>query len=81
MAQHDVVIRPTVLTLENNRLSVQDTGSTGHVNVRLPAGAYTVATLNGDTVSEARFEIMTAKEQCSGGTVTCIVAFPDLLVV
>jgi hypothetical protein len=76
LTQHEVVIRPTVLTLENNRLSVQNTGPTGHVNVQLRAGDYTVATLNKDTASEARFEIMTAKEQCSSGTVTCIVASP-----
>ena len=74
--QHEVVIRPTVMTLENNRLSVQNTGPTGRVNVQLRAGNYTVATLTGDTISEAQFEIVTAKEQCSSGTATCRVVSP-----
>lgn len=75
LTQHDVVIRPTLLTLEeSNRLFLQSTGPKGHVSVRLRAGTYTVATLNRDTVSEAQFEITTAKERCSGSTVTCIVA-------
>lgn len=77
LTRHDVVIRPTLLTLEeSNRLSVQGTGPTGHVNVRLRAGAYTVATLDKDSVSEAQFEISTAKGRCSSSTVTCIVASP-----
>lgn len=74
---HDVVIRPTMLTLENNRLSIQSTGPNGHVNVELRAGDYTVAALNGDAVSQARFEIVTAKEQCPSGKVTCILASPQ----
>ena len=77
LAQRTVVIRPTILTLENNRLSVQSTGSTGHVNVQLRKGDYTVGVLDGDTVSEARFEIATAKEQCTSGTATCIVSSPQ----
>jgi len=77
LAQHNVLIRPTVMTLESNLLSIHNTGSTGHVNVQLRAGNYTVGVLNGDTVSEARFEITTAKEQCSSGTATCIVASPQ----
>jgi hypothetical protein len=77
LTQHVVVIRPTVVTLENNRISVQNTSSTGHVNVQLRKGDYTVGALNGDILSEARFEIATAKEQCSSGTATCIVASPQ----
>jgi hypothetical protein len=77
LAQHNVVIRPTVMTLENNRLSVQVTGSTGRVNVQLRTGDYTVGALNADTVLDARFEITTAKERCSSGTATCIVASPQ----
>ena len=77
LAQHNVVIRPTLMTLENNRLSVQNTGSAGHVNIQLRAGDYTVGALNGDIALEARFEITTTKEQCSSGTATCIVASPQ----
>jgi len=77
LAQKNVVIRPTVMTLENNRVSVQETDSTGHVNAQLRAGDYAVGVLNGDTASEVRFEIAPAKEQCSSGTTTCIVASPQ----
>ena len=77
LTQQSVVIRPTVVTLENNRISVQNTGPAGHVNVQLRSGDYTVGVLNGNSVSEARFKIATAKEQCSNGTATCIVASPQ----
>jgi hypothetical protein len=77
LAQQNVVIRPTVMTLENNQVSVQKTDSTGHVNVQLRAGGYVVGVLNGDTASEVGFEIAPAKERCSGGTATCIVATPQ----
>jgi hypothetical protein len=77
LAQQNVVIRPTVMTLENNRVSVQKTDSTGHVNAQLRAGNYAVGVLNGDTASEVGFEIAPAKEQCSSGTTTCIVASPQ----
>lgn len=77
LAQKNVVIRPTVMTLENNRTSVQRTDSTGHVNVQLRAGDYAVGVLNGDTASDVGFEIVPVKEQCSSGTATCIVATPQ----
>lgn len=77
LIQQNVVIRPTVMTLENNRLSVQRTDLVGHVNAQLRAGNYTVGVLNGDNALEVRFEITTAKEQCSVRTATCIVASPQ----
>ncbi|HUY80765.1 MAG TPA: hypothetical protein VMU92_03495 [Acidobacteriaceae bacterium] len=77
LAQKNVVIRPTVMTLENNRVSVQKTDSTGHVNVQLRAGDYTVGVLNGGTASEVRFEIAPTKKLCSSGRTTCIVATPQ----
>jgi hypothetical protein len=77
LAQHTVVIRPTVMTLENNRLSIQKTDSAGHLKAQLRTGDYTVGVLTGDAISDVRFEITAEKEQCSGGTVTCIVASPQ----
>ncbi len=77
LAQQNVVIRPTVVTLENNRLSVQRTDSGGHLKTQLRAGDYTIGVLTGDVTSDVRFEITTEKEQCSGSTVTCIVASPQ----
>jgi hypothetical protein len=77
LAQQNVVIRPTVMTLENNRVSVQKTDSTGHVNAQLRAGGYVVGVLNGNTASEVGFEIAPVKEQCSSDTATCIVAAPQ----
>ena len=74
LAQHTLVIRPTVMTLENNRLSVQRTDSSGHVKAQLRAGDYTVGVLNGGAISDIQFEITTAKKQCSKGATTCIVA-------
>lgn len=76
LVQQSVVIRPTVVTLENNWVSVQKTDSTGHVNARLRAGDYAVGVLNGDTASDIRFEIAPAKKLCSSGEATCIVATP-----
>lgn len=77
LAQQNVVIRPTVVTLEDNRVSVQKTDSTGHVNAQLRAGDYAVGVLTGDTASEVRFEIAPAKGQCSSETANCIVATPQ----
>jgi len=77
LTQQNVVIRPLVMTLENNRVSVERTDATGRVAVQLRAGGYAVGTLSGGSASEVRFEIMTAKEHCSGGAVTCIPASPQ----
>ncbi|MGO9637243.1 MAG: hypothetical protein ACLPSO_04780 [Terracidiphilus sp.] len=77
LAQQNVVIRPTMMTQENNRVSVQKTDSTGHVNAQLRAGGYVVGVLNGNTASEVGFEIAPVKGQCSSGTATCIVATPQ----
>jgi hypothetical protein len=77
LAQQNVVIRPLLITVENNRLSVQRTDATGRVTVQLRAGNYTVGVLDGDRASEVRFEITTAKEQCSDGAAACIVASPQ----
>jgi hypothetical protein len=77
LAQQNVVIRPAVMTLENNRVSVQKTDSGGHVDAQLRAGDYIVGVLNGNSASEVRFEIRAAKEQCSDRTATCIVATPQ----
>jgi hypothetical protein len=76
LAQHDIVIRPTLMTLQNNQLYVQRTDAKGHMNIRLRKGEYTAAALNGETPTEARFEIATTKAQCSGSTRTCILASP-----
>jgi hypothetical protein len=80
LGRQNVVIRPAVMTLENNRLSVQRTDAAGRVTVQLRAGKYAVGVLNGDSASEVRFEIARAKEQCSDGAATCIVAPHNLLV-
>lgn len=77
LAQQNVVIRPFVMTMEKNRISIQRTDATGRLAVQLRVGEYAVGTLNGGTASEARFEIATAKEQCSNGAGTCIVASPQ----
>ena len=75
LVKQSVVIRPTVLTLENNRLSVQETDSKGWVNVHLRAGDYTVGALDDNTVWEGRFVIANTKEQCSS-IASCIVTSP-----
>ena len=77
LAQQDVVIRPAVMTLEDNRVLVQRTDATGRLTVHLRASQYVVATVSGDAASEARFEIVTSKERCSDGAVTCVVALPQ----
>jgi hypothetical protein len=76
LAQHDVVIRPTLMTLQNNQISVQRTDAKGGVKIHLRIGEYTAAALNGETPTESRFEITTTKGQCSARTPTCIVAPP-----
>ena len=76
LAQQNVAIRPTLMTLENHQFFVQKTDVKGHVKVQLRTGQYTVASLNGGAPSEAQFEIMRAKRECSGGAVACIVASP-----
>jgi hypothetical protein len=73
LTQHDVAVRPTLTTLEDNRFAVQRTDAKGHLNVQLRTGEYTVAALNGETATEARFEIVNSGKKCSGGTVACIV--------
>jgi hypothetical protein len=79
-AQQNVVIRPRIITMENNNLlSVQRTDATGLVAAKLLAGNYIVGALNGNSASEARFEITTAKEECSERAGTCIVASPRYL--
>lgn len=77
LAQQNVVIRPAVMTLENDRVSVQKTDSAGHLDAQLRAGDYVVGVLNGNSASEVRFEIRAAKEQCSDETATCIVTTPQ----
>ena len=78
LSQKNVVVRPLVMGIENNeQLSVQRTDGTGRLAVQLRPGKYAVGTLNGGSASEARFELATAKEQCSVGAATCIVASPQ----
>jgi hypothetical protein len=77
LVEHDVVIRPTVMTLENNRISIQKTGSDGRVILLLRAGDYTVGAMNGDVIAETRFEVVASKDRCPSATVTCIVASPQ----
>jgi hypothetical protein len=77
LVRQNVVIRPTLMTLENNQLSVQRTDAAGHVNAQLRAGHYTVGVLNGNSALEVRFEIAATREECSGGESTCIVASPQ----
>ncbi len=77
LAQQDVVIRPAVLTLEDNRVSLQRTDTTGKLTVHLRAGQYAVAMMSGDVPSEVRFEIVASKEQCSDRAGTCVVALPQ----
>lgn len=78
LATHAVVIRPTLMVFvpssRDNVLALQKTDSNGHVQVGLRAGDYTVAALDGDTRSEARFEVAATKAQCSKEIGTCIVA-------
>ncbi|HWB95469.1 MAG TPA: hypothetical protein VG672_02170 [Bryobacteraceae bacterium] len=77
LAQQDVVIRPAVMTLEGNKVSLQRTDTTGRLTVHLRAGQYAVAAVTRDTASEARFEIVSSKGQCSEGAGTCVVALPQ----
>jgi hypothetical protein len=74
LAHQNLVIRQTTMTFEDNCVSVQRTDSMGHVNTYLRAGDYTVGVLIGESASEIRFEVKTKKKQCSGATVTCVVA-------
>jgi hypothetical protein len=78
LSQKNVVVRPLVMGVENNeQLSVQRTDGRGRLAVQLRPGKYAVATLNGGSASEARFQLATAKEQCSVEAATCIVAWPQ----
>jgi hypothetical protein len=76
LVQHEVVIRPTLMNLQNNQLAVQRTDAKGHVKVQLRTGEYTAVALNGETLSEARFEITTTRGQCPRSAPTCIFASP-----
>lgn len=75
--QQHVAIRPLVVNMENNRVSILKTDQTGRLSIQLSAGDYVVAVLNEGGPSEARLKVATSKEQCSIGTSTCIVALPS----
>jgi hypothetical protein len=77
IGQQKVVIRPLIMTMEDNRVSIPTTDQAGRLSIQLRAGAYVVATLNGASPSEVRFNVATAKEQCKTRTVSCIVAPPS----
>jgi len=75
--RHDVAIRPLVMAMGNNRISILKTDQTGRLSIQLSAGDYVVAVLNEGGPSEARLKVATSKEQCSIGTAACIVAPPS----
>jgi hypothetical protein len=77
VVQQDVVVRPTLVTLEKNQLSIQKTDAAGRVTVPLRSGEYVVGMLSGGVASEARLAVATAKEGCVGGAVTCVIASPQ----
>lgn len=77
VAQQDVVVRPTLVTLEMNQLSIQKTDAAGRLTVHLRAGEYAFGMLSGGIASEARLAVATVKEGCVGGAVTCVVASPQ----
>jgi hypothetical protein len=77
VAQENVVVRPNIVTLEKDQLSIQKTDAAGRVTVQLRAGEYAVGMMRGGAASEARFEIATAKEGCVDGAGICIVASPQ----
>jgi len=74
LRDHAIVIRPELLTFENNKVFTKRTDLRGIVKSRFMPGDYTVGAVIDGLGLDVRFKIVSSKKQCTDISVTCVVA-------